>query len=185
MQEAAQLAVEGGVPIWYEPVSGPKAARAAAALHMLDYISPNASELVSISKALENTRQQPRRTPGTAHYRASRGRSIAVDHAKFGSSEMLHLPSSMPLPVSRQIGTGAGLRSPHAARDRSGLGHPSSAEGSPEINNSGGHCGAGMATEARNAVERLRPHLRAVLRAGVKRVVLTLGRLGAALCTLR
>ncbi|CAL8467484.1 g7022 [Coccomyxa elongata] len=216
--EAAQLAEEGGVPVWYEPVSAPKAVRAAAALHIMDYTSPNASELVSLSQALAVTRQQPRQTPGTAHYRASMGSSMAVDHTKIGSSENLHLPFSMPLLASRQSDTDARLRSQHAARDRSGSGpqrmhpssaedsaqisnlgehasrdgsgsqpqrlHPSSAEDSAEIGNLGEHCGAGTATEARNAVERLRPHLCAVLCAGVKRVVLTLGRLGAALCTL-
>ena len=52
MQEAAGMAAAAGVPVWFEPVSVPKAARAAGTLHLLDYISPNAAELIAISEAL-------------------------------------------------------------------------------------------------------------------------------------
>ncbi|BDA42876.1 probable pseudouridine kinase at N-terminal half [Coccomyxa sp. Obi] len=191
--EAAQLASDGGVPIWYEPVSAPKAARAASALHMMDYISPNASELVSIAKTLKATRQQPRQTSGTAHqgrphHKASMGSSTIADSSHNGSSKFMYLPSSTPVPASRLHRADAELKSQHAANDASSSGsqwiRPSSAEDSAEVGVSGEAGSAGTTVEARNAVERLRPHLCAVLCAGVKRVVLTLGRLGAALCTL-
>lgn len=195
MQEASQLASTGGVPIWYEPVSAPKAARAVSALHMMDYISPNASELVSLAKALDAaTQQQPRQTHGTAQqgrpqHRASMGSSTAADCSYDSSSKSQYLPSCMPFTTSGQHGADAELRSQHAASDMSISGpqwiRPSSADDSAGIGVSGKPGGAGTAAEARNAIERLRPHLCMVLCAGVKHVVLTLGRLGAALCTLR
>ena len=46
------MAAAAGVPVWFEPVSVPKAAQAAGSLHLLEYISPNAAELVSLSEAL-------------------------------------------------------------------------------------------------------------------------------------
>lgn len=195
MQEASQLAFTGSVPIWYEPVSAPKAVRAASALHMMDYISPNASELVSLAKALDTaSRQQPRQTygaaqQGTPQHRASMASSTAADCSHNSSSESQHLPSCMPIPAMRQHGADAELRGQHAASDTSTRRpqwiRPPSAEDSAGMGASGRLGGAGTAAEARNAVKRLRPHLCAVLCAGVKRVVLTLGRLGAALCTLR
>ena len=46
------MAAAAGVPVWFEPVSVPKSVRAAAALHLLQYISPNAAELIAISEAI-------------------------------------------------------------------------------------------------------------------------------------
>ena len=104
------------VPTWFEPVSVPKAARAAGALHLLEYISPNAAELVSISEAL--------------------------------------------------------------ASDQSTLQHQRQhqAEQSKE--------GPQLETAGKWGVMKLRHHIKRVLDAGVKSIVLTLGADGAALCTL-
>ena len=61
------MASEGGVPIWYEPVSAAKAVRATSALHMMHYISPNAEELISLAEALSSGPGRPRPTPSEAH----------------------------------------------------------------------------------------------------------------------
>ena len=113
MQEAASMAASAGVPVWFEPVSVPKAARAAGSLHLLEYISPNAAELVSISEAL------------------AAGKSSLPQH---GSEQ----PS-------------AGQNSETAGRKR---------------------------------VMELWHHIKRVLSAGPRNIVLTLGADGAALCTL-
>ena len=69
------MAAAAGVQVWFEPVSVPKAARAADALHLLDYISPNAAELVSISEAirLRGAAQAPQQ-PGAGKHRSAEGR---------------------------------------------------------------------------------------------------------------
>ncbi len=68
------MAAAAGVRVWFEPVSVPKAARVAGALHLLDYISPNAAELISISEA---TRQrgsaQAQQRPETGKHTRSEG----------------------------------------------------------------------------------------------------------------
>ena len=68
-QEAASMAAAAGVPVWFEPVSVPKSVRAAAALHLLQYISPNAAELIAISEAicLKDDSQPSRRTHSTEY----------------------------------------------------------------------------------------------------------------------
>lgn len=66
MQEAARIASGSGVPVWFEPVSAPKSRRAAAALPLLRYISPNAEELRAMAEALAPL-------PGQAHARARSG----------------------------------------------------------------------------------------------------------------
>ncbi|EIE24488.1 Ribokinase-like protein [Coccomyxa subellipsoidea C-169] len=116
--DAAQLASEKVVPIWYEPVSAAKAVRATLALHMMDYISPNAKELTAMAEAL------------------------------------------ISAPARQQ-------------RFQSGANDPR--QNWPTL---------GASEAAGNAVELLSPQLCTVLHAGVGCVVLTLGHLGAALCTL-
>ncbi|KAK9909674.1 hypothetical protein WJX75_005922 [Coccomyxa subellipsoidea] len=146
--EAAQMASEGGVPIWYEPVSAAKAVRATSALHMMHYISPNAKELISLAEALSSGPGRPRPTPSEAHKSQTHPsvslRSSAGQSSSDGSAEAF-------------------------------------ADGSyrPFLNQ-----GADAVGKARNAIEQLRLHLCTVLHAGVKCVVLTLGHMGAALCTL-
>ena len=108
------MAAAAGVPVWFEPVSVPKAARAAGTLHLLEYISPNAAELIAISEAL---------APG-------------------GSSLPQH-------------------GSEHAS------------------------AGLGSETASSRRLMDLRHHIKRVLDAGAKKIVLTLGAHGAALCTLR
>ena len=68
------MAAAAGVPAWFEPVSVPKSVRAAAALHLLQYISPNAAELIAISEAicLEDDSQPSRRTHTTEHRESNR-----------------------------------------------------------------------------------------------------------------
>ena len=114
MQKAASMAAAAGVPVWFEPVSVPKAARAAGTLHLLEYISPNAAELIAISEAL---------APGE---------------------------SSLP-------------------------------------QHGGEHASAGLGSETAGSrrLMDLRHHIKRVLDAGAKHIVLTLGADGAALCTLR
>lgn len=113
-QEAARVAATAGVPVWFEPVSVPKAARAAGTLHLLEYISPNAAELIAISEAL------------------GPGRSSLPQHG-----------------------------SEHA---------------SAELDSE---------TAGSRRLWELRHHIKRVLDAGSRYIVLTLGVDGAALCTLR
>ena len=129
------MAAAAGVRVWFEPVSVPKAARVAAALHLLDYISPNAAELVSISEA---TRQ-----------RASAPARQQPDAGKHSSAEGQHVSQE-----ARQ----------HTQR--------------PE-----NHAGSG--TAGRRRVLELQQHIWRVLHTGVKRIVLTLGADGAAICSQR
>lgn len=51
MQAACLLAVSNNVPVWFEPVSAPKASRATNILSLLDFISPNRAELISMATA--------------------------------------------------------------------------------------------------------------------------------------
>jgi sugar/nucleoside kinase (ribokinase family) len=68
------MAATAGVPAWFEPVSVPKAERAAAALHLLQYISPNAAELIALSEAicLKDDSQPSRSTHTTDHRESNR-----------------------------------------------------------------------------------------------------------------
>ncbi len=108
------MAAAAGVPVWFEPVSAPKAARAAGTLHLLDYISPNAVELIAISEGL--------------------------------------------------------------APDKGSL---------TEQCDQQGHATLGPETAGSRRVMELRHHIKRVLDAGARNIVLTLGADGAALCTLR
>ena len=112
VQEAASMAAAAGVPVWFEPVSVPKAARAVGTLHLLDYISPNAAELIAISEALPSDK------------------------------------GSLPEHWDQQGGATLG----------------------PE-------------TAGKALVKGLQHHIKRVLDAGARNVVLTLGADGAALCT--
>ena len=53
MQAACRVAHAAHVPIWFEPVSVAKAARATEVLSRLTYTSPNAQELIAMAAALE------------------------------------------------------------------------------------------------------------------------------------
>ena len=77
MQEAARVAAAAGVPVWFEPVSVPKAARAAGTLHLLEYISPNAAELIAISEALGPGRSSMPPQHGSEHASAGLGSETA------------------------------------------------------------------------------------------------------------
>lgn len=46
------MAGQGNGRLWFEPVSSAKAVRATGILHMLDFVSPNASELVAMANAV-------------------------------------------------------------------------------------------------------------------------------------
>lgn len=137
LQAVAEMAAERGVPLWFEPVSVPKAVRATGALHRLHYVSPNAEELVAMAGAVRSVSGMP------------------------------------PLPEP-------GLATTSDAGDRNGEGQPRL----PEASGSGRGCDDAVA-EVRRRVGELAPHLCTVLGAGVRNVVLTLGCLGAAWCTLR
>ena len=52
MQEAARLAAHGSALLWFEPVSSAKATRATHILDKLDFVSPNAAELVAMASAV-------------------------------------------------------------------------------------------------------------------------------------
>ena len=113
LQEAVRLAAAAGVPVWFEPVSVPKARRAVGALHLLEHISPNAAELIAISEALAQDTETPAQRKGEQ-----------------------------------------------------------------------AHTGLLPATAGRKRVIELQYHIKRVLDAGAKNIVLTLGVDGAALCTL-
>ena len=117
VQEAASMAAAARVPTWFEPVSVPKAARAAGALHLLECISPNAAELISISEALASDQS-------TEQYQRQHQAEQSKEEPK-------------------------------------------------------------LETTGEGRVMKLRHHIKRVLDAGVKSIVLTLGSDGAALCTLR
>ena len=52
LQAACKLAALHRIPIWFEPVSASKAARAVSIMHCIDYISPNEQELIALANAL-------------------------------------------------------------------------------------------------------------------------------------
>ena len=53
LQAACKVAHAAGAPVWFEPVSVPKAVRATKVLSCLTYISPNAHELIAMAVALD------------------------------------------------------------------------------------------------------------------------------------
>ena len=53
MQAAAQMASAASIPVWFEPVSAPKAVRCCSCLQHLTYLSPNAAELLAIATRLQ------------------------------------------------------------------------------------------------------------------------------------
>lgn len=131
------MAAAAGVQVWFEPVSVPKAARAADALHLLDYISPNAAELVSMSEAIRQRRSaQAQQQPETGKHRRCGEQHVDQE-------------------IRQQI-----------------------YEKEPEE-------GSGSGTAGRRRVLDLQQHIWRVLDAGVKRIVLTLGADGAAICSQR
>ena len=131
------MAAAAEVQVWFEPVSVPKAARVAGALHLLDYISPNAAELVSISEAItQRGSAQAQQRPETGKHRSAEGQRADEE-----MRQQLH-------------------RQP------------------PE------DC-SGSRTAGRRRVLELQQHIWRVLDAGVKRIVLTLGTDGAAICSKR
>lgn len=138
MQEAASIAAAAGVRVWFEPVSVPKAARVAGALHLLDYISPNAAELISMSEAVRQrgSAQAPQQPETSKHW----------------SSEGQRADQQMRQQLHQQ----------QQPEDCSGSG-----------------------TAGRRRVLELQQHIGRVLDAGVKRIVLTLGADGAAICSRR
>ena len=131
------MAAAAGGQVWFEPVSVPKAARVAGALHLLDYISPNAAELVSMSEVVrERASAQALQQPETGEHRSSEGQ-----RADQQMRQQLH-------------------------------------EQQPEACSGSGNAG-------RRRVLELQQHVWRVLDAGVKRIVLTLGADGAAICSKR
>ena len=52
VQEAASIASDAGVPVWYEPTSVPKSSRALPILRNITFTSPNAKELVAMANGL-------------------------------------------------------------------------------------------------------------------------------------
>ncbi|KAK9864466.1 hypothetical protein WJX84_008108 [Apatococcus fuscideae] len=52
LQEAASIASDAGVPVWYEPTSVPKSSRALPILRNITFTSPNAKELVAMANGL-------------------------------------------------------------------------------------------------------------------------------------
>src|SRR4051794_33261808 len=52
LQAACAMAHAAGVPVWVEPVSATKALRGIPALRYITYLSPNAQELLALSRAL-------------------------------------------------------------------------------------------------------------------------------------
>ena len=53
LQAACEVAHAAHVPVWFEPVSVPKAVRATTVLKRLSYTSPNAHELIAMAAALD------------------------------------------------------------------------------------------------------------------------------------
>lgn len=53
VQAACRVTDAAGVPVWFEPVSVPKAVRATKVLSCLTYVSPNAHELIAMAVALD------------------------------------------------------------------------------------------------------------------------------------
>ena len=58
VQETCRLAAASQRPVWFEPVSAPKASRASGCLHLLTYASPNIEELVAMATAIAASRCQ-------------------------------------------------------------------------------------------------------------------------------
>ena len=131
------MAAAAGVQLWFEPVSVPKAARVAGALHLLDYISPNAAELVSISEAI------------------------------------------------RQRGSAQAPQQPETGNHRSPEGQHVSQEARHQVHEKQSEDGSGSGTAGRKRVLELQQHIWRVLDTGVRRVILTLGAEGAAICSQR
>ena len=131
------MAAAAGVRVWFEPVSVPKAARVAGALHLLDYISPNAAELVSMSEIV-----------------SLQGSAQALQHPETGK----HKRSE-------------GQRADQQMRQQLYEQQPEDCPGSR--------------TAGRRRILELQQHIWRVLNAGVKRIILTLGADGAAICSQR
>lgn len=53
LQAACEVAYAADVPVWFEPVSVPKAVRASKVLKWLSYTSPNAHELIAMAAAVD------------------------------------------------------------------------------------------------------------------------------------
>ena len=53
LQAGCEMAHAAGVPVWFEPVSVPKAVRATKVLKWLSYTSPNAHELIAMAAAID------------------------------------------------------------------------------------------------------------------------------------
>lgn len=100
------------------------------------------------------------------------------------------LPRALPIPTNARSEQQMPLHGQTSAGSRTGIRTGSSStemQGSCRntVQSEQGIPAAAVQGEARAAVEELLPDLSTVLRAGVQYVVLTLGRLGAALCSLR
>lgn len=52
LQAACEVAHAAQAPVWFEPVSVPKAVRATKVLKWLSYTSPNAHELIAMAAAI-------------------------------------------------------------------------------------------------------------------------------------
>lgn len=127
------MAAAARVPVWFEPVSVPKAGRVAGALHVLEYISPNAAELIAISEAV-------------ARQHLSRSGQISQDQMRqeqYGGQQQV------------------GERLQRFRLDQEEV------------------------TAGGRKVMELEHHLKRVLEAGIRSIVLTLGADGAAICSLR
>ena len=49
------MAGEGSGLVWFEPVSTAKAGRAAQIMHNLDFVSPNAAELIAMAASVQKS----------------------------------------------------------------------------------------------------------------------------------
>lgn len=66
MQQVCALAAEGGVPVWFEPVSVAKAIQGVPFLSHFRWISPNEEELFAMAAALKGHHHQPSSTATAA-----------------------------------------------------------------------------------------------------------------------
>jgi sugar/nucleoside kinase (ribokinase family) len=159
VQEACRQAAAAGVPIWFEPVSVPKAARAAAVVASLTFVSPNEKELAAMADAV---RQHKAPQAGLAAAEAGTPACACRDGGcsngccSGGGRQAGCCCSCCCCPGPASQAAQAAAAAPAAE-------------------------GAGAAEVA---LQTMLPDIATLLLAGVRHVVLTMGPSGAALCTL-
>lgn len=150
-------------------MSPPKAVRATRVLSLLAYISPNEAELAAMAEAVQQ--QGPGGSCSSCGAAGSGGGSAAGD-------AVLEVPSA----------PGGNISGPQQAWQQQQQQQAACSSGGKDGCAACSAChmsgSDALPPDVAAAIAPLRPHIATLLRAGVLHIVLTLGPLGAVLCTL-